>query len=61
MVTGVHGVSGKLVLLPVAEGHVQKCDSVIIHHHKTEGKAVILMDLLMKIRKVVTAQLVLVY
>ena len=61
MVIGVHGTSGDLVLLPVAEEHVQKCDSAIILRHKTEENTVILMDLLMKYRKVVTAELVLVY
>ena len=54
-------MSGELVPLPVEEEHVQKSDSVITLHHKTEEKAVILMDLLMKNLKVVTAEIVLVY
>ena len=52
---------GKLVLLPVEEGHVQKGDSAIILRHKTEEKAVIPMDLVMKNRKVVIGEHVLVY
>jgi hypothetical protein len=61
MVIGAHGVSGKLVPLPVAEEHVQKSDSVITRHRKAEEKAVIRMDLRVKNLKVVTADLVLVY
>ena len=61
MVIGVHGTSGELVLLPVAEEHVHKGASAIILRHKTEEKAVIPMDLVKKNRKVVIGDHVLVY
>ncbi len=61
MVNGVHGVSGERAPLPVAEEYVQKSDSVITLHHKTEEEAVMLMDLLTKNPKVVTVELVLVH
>ena len=54
-------MTGEVAPLLVAEERVQKNESVITLPHNTEETAVILMDLLMKNPRVVTAELVLVY
>jgi hypothetical protein len=61
MVNGDLGEIGGHVLLPVVEERVLKNESVIILPQKMEEQAVALVDLLMKIQKVVTAELALVY
>ena len=61
MENGVHGVTGELVPLPAEKERVQKNESVTTLPHNTEGKAAILMDLMMINPRVVTAELVLVY
>ena len=58
MVNGVLGKNGELALLPVVEEPVRKKESVTTLPHKTEEKAVILMDLMMKNPKVVIVELV---
>ena len=56
MVNGAPGVSGKRALLPVGEERVPKKEIVTILPQKMEETAVTLMDLLMKILKVVILQ-----